>query len=262
MFKCNKLFLLTCLYLVASPLFAQSLDKPFEKWSRDDAMKLLSNSSWAQTYQSTEGAAAADAANARGSLNDNRVSGTAGTERGRSEVSGGPPPVVIRLHSGLPVRHAIMRLNQIAAGYDKMDDKGKASFNESGRKLIECAICQNYYVVTLTQIPNPSGQFIEEAIFQGMTVQQMKGNIWLLNDKGERRELIQFSPPLKRGDAAVFFFARKDDKGSVFLTKDISNFSFVFSPTFLVKSNPFAYLVPRKFDFRVSKITFGENIHF
>ncbi len=258
--KYGRFFLIICVFAIVSSTFAQkTMEKPFSTWSRDESIKILSDSSWATMYRSNVGTASADAANAARNQADNRL---AGAERGRSERSGGPAPVVIRLHSALPVRQALTRLNQIAAGYDKMNEKGKADFDESARKLLDCAICQGYYVVTITQVPNPSGQFVEEAIFQGMTHEEMKGNIWLENDKDEKRELFQYIMPQKRGDSAVFFFPRKDEKGSIFLTSDNKDFSFVFKPTFLTANNRYAHLVPRKFDFKLSKITVGENLMF
>lgn len=235
----------------------KALERPVDQWSKADAMSVLNESAWAQTYQSNEGAAAASAVEALRQQSDNRLSGS---ERGRSERFGGPPPVVLRLHSGLPIRLALTRLNQIAANYDKMDDKAKAEFNESGRRLLDCAPCQNYYVLTLTQMPNPSGQSVEEAIFEGMTLEQMKPNILLKNEKGETRELVQFIAPKKRGDSAVFFFARKDDKGEILITKE-TDFSLVFNASFFT-GNRFAYLIPRKFDFSVSKITVNDQVVF
>jgi hypothetical protein len=259
MLKLNITALLATVLLFASAATAQKLlEKPIDQWSRSDALEILNSSPWAQTYQSTAAAASAAAAEALRQQSDNRMSGR---ERGRSEQVGAPPPVVVRLHSGLIIRLALTRMNQIGANYDKLDDTAKAQFNESARRLLDCAPCQNYYVVTLTQAPNPSGQFVEEAIFQGMTLEQMKGNVTLRNEKGETRELAQFIAPQKRGDSAVFFFARKDAAGNVLITKD-TDFSLVFNPAFLTPNNRFAHLVPRKFDFKTSKITIKDQVIF
>lgn len=260
MLKFNKSVLAVLLVALAAATFGQKvLDKPIDQWTQKEATEVLNNSSWSKLYQSNEGAAAAAQAEARRQQSDNRMSGS---ERSRSDQTGSPPPIVMRLYSGLPIRLAIARLRQIGAGYEKMNDKAKGEFNQANRVLLECPACKNNYVVSLTQIPNPSGQFVEEAIFQGMTLDQMKGNVWLKNDKGEKRDLVHFIPPAKRGDSAMFFFARKDDKGNVFLTKDNSEFSFVFDGNFFTSSNRFAYLLPRQFDFRVSKITVADTLVF
>ncbi|HVF45947.1 MAG TPA: hypothetical protein VNA17_00125 [Pyrinomonadaceae bacterium] len=262
MLKFNKSVLAVLIVTLTAVAFGQSAlekNKPIDQWTQKEATEILNNSAWVRTYQSNEGAAAAAAAGARRQQSDNRL---VGSERSRSDLTGAPPPIVMRLYSGLPIRLAIARLRQIAAGYEKMNDKAKAEFNQANKMLLECPACKNNYVVSLTQIPNPSGEFVEEAIFEGMTLDQMKGNAWLRNDKGEKRELIHFIAPAKRGDSAMFFFARNDDKGNAFLTKDNSEFSFVFDGNFFTSKNRFAYLIPRQFDFKVSKITVADTLVF
>jgi hypothetical protein len=235
------------------------VEKPYDTWSREQAIGLLSDSSWARTYQNLSAAASSDMREAARSQSDTRLSGQ---ERSRSDRVGGMPPVYARLHSALPVRQALARLNQIAANYDKMDEKGKEQFNETAKRLLECSICQTHYVVTILQAPNPTGQFVEEAIFQGMTFEQMKENIWLEDDAGKRRALAQFMPPQKRGDGAVFFFERNDDKGNPFLSDSSKELNVVFNNNFFVASNRFAPLIPRRFDFKVSKMKIGDKLMF
>lgn len=257
----SKLFLMFFFVLISCVfVFSQKvLEKPIEEWSQKDATEILNNSPWAQGYQSLQGAAGASAIDALRAQSDNSI---VGAERGSTARVGAPSPVIARLHSGLPIRLALMRLNQIGANYDKMNKDEKIKFNESARKLIDCAICQNYYVVTITKVANPSGQSVEEAVFQGMTLEQMKGNVWLKNEKGVIRELVQFIAPTKRGDSAVFFFSRKDEKGALLLTKDNIDLHVVFNGAFFTSANRFAHLLPRQFDFSVSKITFGDIVVF
>ena len=250
------------IFLAASTLTASAqkvLNKPIDEWSQADAMEILSDSPWAKTYQSVEGAAAAAAIAALRDQSDNSLTGS---ERGRSGRSGGPPPVVFRLHSGLPIRLALIRLNQIAAGYEKMDDAAKVKFNESARGLLDCQPCQSYYIVSITQLTERAGETAEEGIFQGMSLDQMKGNITLRNDKGGIRQLVHFIPPNKSGDSAVFFFARADENGEQLYSRGHNQVSVVFDGAFLNPSNRFAYMLPRKMDFRISRITVGENIVF
>lgn len=244
------------LVLFAIPIQAQKfLDKPFTSWSRENAMDVLTESPWAKMNQNMNAAASADMREAARSQSDNRLSGQ---ERGRSERSGGVAPVIARLHSAAPIRQALARLNQIAAGYDKMNAEKKAAFDESAKRLLECPICQSHYVVTLTQAPNSSGQSVEEALFQGMTLAQMKGNIWLEDERGQKRELAQFIAPEKRGDSAVFFFPRKNEKGEELFGENSKEVNVVFNNLFLTSSsNRFAALLPRRFEFGVAKMKFG-----
>jgi hypothetical protein len=261
MFLFKKLFLVALFCVAAPSLFAQKwmVEKPLEKWSQKEALEVLNASAWAQTYQSIQGAAAAAQSEALRQQADNNLRGS---ERSRTERSGGPPPVIARLHSGLPIRMALYRLNQIAANFDKMSDEQKLKFNESAKRLLECPSCQDYYVITLTQASNSSGQSVEQAIFEGMTLEEMKTIVTLRNEKGETRELAQFIAPAKRGDSAAFFFTRKDDKGNVLFTKDNSDATLMFSPAFSTSSNRFASVLPRKFDFKLSRITHNDQVVF
>ena len=144
-----------------------------------------------------------------------------------------------------------------------MDEKQKGQFDASAKSFLDCAVCQNYYVLTFTQFTDSSGQFVEEGIFQGMTMKDLKGNVWLINEKGERRELAQFTPPKGRGDSATFFFARKDDKGNLLIMPDNKEFKIEFNNEFLTSgNNRYAGLVPRHFEFKVSKMMVGEKIEF
>lgn len=258
--KFNKirLLLFICVCCLTNSISAQKTwEKPSEKWSKDDALKIVTGSPWAQTYQSTEGVAAA----AQQQIQRERAN-SGGNNPRSYDRNYGPAPVVIRLHSAFPIRQAINRGRQITAGYDKMDDKKKAEFNNSSKGFLDCAICQNYYVVSLTKFPDSTSQSVEEGIFQKLTFKDLKSMVWLINDKGEKRELAQFTPPKGSGDSAYFFFARKDDKGNLFLTSDSKEFKFVFNNEFFVSNNPYAGLIPRNFEFNVSKMMLGDKVEF
>lgn len=259
--RSTGILVFTLLFLFAIPINAQKfLDKPFTSWSRENAMDVLTESPWAKMNQNMAAAASADMREAARSQSDNRLSGQ---ERGRSERSGGVAPVIARLHSALPIRQALARLNQIAAGYDRMDAEKKEAFDQSAKRLLDCPICQTHYVVTLTQAPNSSSQSVEEAIFQGMTFEQMKGNIWLEDERGRKRELVQFIAPEKRGDSAVCFFPRKDENGETLFSETSKEVNVVFNNNFLASSsNRFAPLLPRRFEFGVSKMKFGGGFVF
>jgi hypothetical protein len=258
----RELLLIICLCSFHLTAFAQKMDKPFQKWSKDESIKLLSHSPWAQTYQSEAGIAAASRDQAVREQADfgrgrNTAPGTAGSSRGNN-----PIPVVVRLHSALPVRQALIRLRQIQANYDKMGEQERADFDKSTEGFLKCSICQTHYVVTLTRFVDTSGQVIEEGVFQRMSLDQLKGNLWLLNDKGERRELVQFNPPKSVTDMAVLYFARQDQKGNPFLTPESKKFELGFNSGFLGSGNPYGSWLPIRFEFNVSKLVVDNNLLF
>jgi hypothetical protein len=257
----NKLLLFVWMCVLTITISAQKvLEKPVQKWSKDEALQLLSNSPWAKTYQSTAGASSSAQQQIAREQSQSVYSGGSNPRSVARDF--GPPPVTMRLHSALPIRQAIVRLQQIDVGYDKMDEKQRADFDKSRQNFLNCAICQKYYVITMTKFVDSKGQGVDEGIFQRMTLEQLKGNIWLLNEEGERRELVQFNPPKGAGDMAVFYFARADDKGNTFLTPENKKFEFVFDNTFLDSRNPYAPMLPRRFEFNISKLVANGNILF
>ncbi len=261
--KINWALFICVFFAVSGVASAQKLwEKPYEKWSRDDAISIVSSSPWATTYQSRESVAASSARQGSIDQRDSANSGGNGALAGSMTRVASRPPVVARLHSGLPIRQAITRGRQIAAGYDKMDADKKKAFDESNKGFLQCAICQNYYVVSLTTVPDSTNQSIEEAIFLGLTIEDLKGNVALVNEKGEERELVQITPPKRPSDSAYLFFARKDDKGELLVTPDTKIFKLVFKNNFFTSSNRYASMVPRSFEFNATKLVVGGELLF
>ena len=252
-------FVLIC-SLTITVTAQKSLEKPFQKWSKEDALKIFNASPWVQTYQSPD--ASALAAQQEIGREQAQTANRGGNNPKSTARDFGQPPVVIRLHSALPIRQALVRLRQINADYDKMDEKQRADFDKSTQGLLNCAICKDYFVVTLTKFIDSSGQYVDEGLFQRMNLEQLKNNVWLVNEKGERRELVEFNPPKAAADMAVFYFARAGENGASFLTQENKKFEFVFNNTFLDSRNPYTPLLPRRFEFNVSKLVVGGNLLF
>lgn len=261
--KLNKFILFVFLCCFASAAFGQNVEKvlkkPFQQWSQEEALKVISAKPFADQYQSTSASVALAQNQQQREAADNTP---LGKERGRTDNIQGVLPVVIRLHSSLPVRQAQVRLRQIAAGYDKMNDEQRKKFDESQKIMLECAICKDYYVVTLLKFKDASATAIDTGIFQNMAFDYFKGKIWLMNDKDEKRELAQFTAPKKSGDPAIFYFKRTDDKGNPLLTTDSKSFKFMISNDLLDGDNQYSYLLPRSFEFSVSKLIFDNKVEF
>lgn len=260
--KHRIVLLLSFVLILAGSAFAQKhLEKPYTEWGKEDSLRIVNDSAWSKPYQGTIGAS-------------NAAVGQVSREMGQTVYSGGsnprsvsrdygPPPVTMRLHSGLTVRQALVRLQQLDAGYDKLDATQKTAFDADRKKFLDCAICKDYYVVTLIKSPDASGMTTEEGVFQGMTFDQLKGHIKLVNDKGEEREIVQFNAPKHSRDQAVFYFKRVDTAGTPLLTTDSKSLKFVFDSEILEPvRNRFAYLLPRTLEFKVSKIVVGGKVDF
>lgn len=258
----KKTLLLILLLVISSQIYAQKKEKPFTDWSKDYAQKILKESSWAKSYQSTEGLVAAEQAQVAREQADQGIARVGPRMRGDTATARSvPAPIVIRLNSALPIRQALVRLQQIAANYDKMNENDRADFDNATRDFLKCAACEKFYVVTLTKFKN-SGEGVDEGLFQSMKYEDLKGNVFLMNEKGEKRELVQFIPPKKDGESAVFFFQRNDKDGHPLISPENKELSFVFASDFLTPRNQYSRFLPRKFEFNVSKLVSGESVMF
>lgn len=239
---------------------AQNLTKPYTEWSQGEAQKLASQSGWAKSYTSPESRAGAEALNV--SREQAQTANRGGGNPGSVARFGGNPPVVIRLHSAPVIRQAIVRMQQIAAKYDKMSDADKAAFDAGRKGYLDCAICKDYYVITLTKYTDASGQTVDDGMFQSLTLADLKGQVTLVNDKGESRPIYQFTPSKGGSDAAILFFARRDSEGKLLIGPDTKEIEVVFSNDFRTRERRYGYLVPSKFEFSTSKMKVGDEIQF
>ena len=246
----HVLVLAFVLALTSSALSQKVLQKPYKEWSRDEASKVLTDSPWASQYQSEEGLIAAQQLQQARESNDNNR----GTYRGNQGAVDAPVPIYVRLHSSLPVRQATIRLRQIGANYDKLSPEEQAKFDESTAKFLECSVCNDYYVVTLSKFSHSSTS-VTEGIFQSLKLEDLKGKVFLVNDRNEKLELTQFTPPKGATDSAALFFKRVNDKGEPFFLPTDKQVKLTFANDFRDStSNPYGKLVPRALEFKVSKM--------
>lgn len=246
----HLLLFVFALFLTSNAYGQKYLDKSYKEWTVEETNKILSAAPWADEYQSERGLIAAENVQQSIDRSNNSISGANRGNQGRASV---PVPIVIRLHSALPIRQAMVRQQQIGAKYDKMSDDEKKKFDESTAKFLECAICKGYYVVTITKWRDTS-DFVTDGIFQSLTFDDLKGKVWLVNDKDEKLELAQFTPPKKSTDSAVFFFKRPAGEEPAFITPTDKRLLFMFANELRDNKNAYSSLIPRSFEFKISKM--------
>ena len=250
-----KLIFFVCIFCMAATVFGQKhLEKPYQKWTKDEASKTLSSSPWTQQYRLS------------GDLPDiaqeqQRRDQSSVGERVTPAYNIDTSPLQIRLHSALPVRQALVRLRQIQNEYDRMSDDQKKKFDESTSILLNCAICADYYVVTMMKLKT-ARKDVADGLFQEMKFEDFKGKVWLANDKGGRREVAQFTPSKGAGDMAIFFFKRTDDSGKALITPENKEFKLVFDESLRDGHILFMPILPPSFEFKVAKITIDGKVEF
>lgn len=199
-FLCSAL--LFGLFPISFALTAQDFwtQKPYKQWTKGEIVKIISDSPWAQVRE-----VEAD-----------------------TNSAGSVPSVTIRLRSAMPIRQALVRLRQIEAKYDKMNEENRAAFDRQVKGILDCPACQENYVITIS--PPISSRSLTSGVFglKAATFGLIQGKVYLVNEKNEKRQLVHFVAPKSDTDEAVLFFPRRDDKGNVLLTDKNKNFSLVF----------------------------------
>lgn len=210
--------------------------KPYQQWTKDDIIRVGSDSPWAQVRQ-------------------------ADRNSGNYTPADWLPAVTIRLRSALPIRQALVRLKQIEAKYDKMDEKKRVEFDAKSEGTLRCPACANNYVVTIG--PPVSQREVRSGMpsLKNAALAQLEKRVYLANERGERRELVHFVAPRHDDDEASFFFTRFDEKGSPLLTPDTKKLLFVFE----AKSLNLGFnndAIPTRFEFDVSRMLVDGKVEF
>lgn len=230
----KKLGLIIILLFCFQNLLAQEdfwMQKSYKRWTKEEIEKIAGNSPWASLVGDDSNAQVTNASY-----------------------------VTIRLRSSILIRQALVRLKQLDAKYDKMLPSEKAEFDAKNKGTLDCPACQENYAISIS--PPIVSRQVRSGIPSLINVkfEQLKGKIYLQNDKGERRELVFFSPPLSSDGEATLFFPRLDAKGNPLLTKENKSFSIIFDK----KSNgSLANIsIPENTTFDVQKILIDGNVEF
>jgi hypothetical protein len=190
--------------------------KPFGQWSKEDVNKILTDSLWAktQTLRIQRRGQVRSIAGQTESVDMERT-GALGSADAPLDYK-----FTLRLHSALPLRQALVRKEQLKWNYDKRSAAEQKAFDAQAKQLLlDCAICADNYVVSVGfSSNNSSGNDLVYQWFGASTVPSLKGYIYLANERGERRDLIDFIPPKSPGDDVFFIFPRLDDKGQPLFT--------------------------------------------
>jgi hypothetical protein len=194
-----------------------SPNRPVAGWSKAEVERFLNDSPWARSQT----------VKIHGERRRQAVAGAPMSEAGtvRAEVGSAEAPVdftfTLRLRSARPVREALLRQRQLAAGYDRMNAKERAAFDADpkNRGLLECPACAENYVLTLSakskEAPGADPVF---ATFKGARLADLQRYVYLADETGARRQLVHFVAPRAPGEEAVFFFPRAGADGAPLFT--------------------------------------------
>jgi hypothetical protein len=179
--------------------------KPYQEWSKSEVEKLLSDSPWAQQHiqHYSSGGNGGNSSNERRRAPDVDFTVTA------------------RLRSALPIRQALARQMQIEAKYDKMSETERAALDAKTKSVLDCPPCRETYAVALSS-RSEQDRSVDPVYgsFRDSTLDQLKKYVYLENDRGERRAVVDFIRPQGLGADAIFVFARRDASGKPLVTAE------------------------------------------
>lgn len=249
----RTLFIITCLTLLGGTIFAQ---KPWERdkrvWSREDALSILTDSPFARTFAPYE----------TEPMQERPSQASAKTA---TDARSGVQPtmkIVTRLHSSKIVREALAVLARTNADYALLGQIERRALDDRLEADAVNRIYEKYHVISVGKFFDGAPALGEEGIFQRTTFTEVKGNVWLLTDSGQRLDVFQFIPAKSPTEPAFFYFRRFDDSGIPFLKPGTRTFKMVFGGGLLSPKNSYSQLIPKNAEFRTLEITNSDGIMF
>jgi hypothetical protein len=177
--------------------------KEWTKWSKDECNKMLQDSPWSKHW-------------AKGSVNV--TASLPGNSGANAEGAGGEksPEIhyYVQLRSSLPVRQAVVRMQQIQ-GYSKLTDEQKKEFDAKADAFFKTT----YDEVILVHVDYGSNvQTFERDMatyFKNIREDSVPVDFYLINEKGDRISPMRFVSPKNGSYAFDLIFPRLKDKEPV-----------------------------------------------
>ncbi|MGH9880538.1 MAG: hypothetical protein ACRD6N_03810, partial [Pyrinomonadaceae bacterium] len=183
--------LMVLLIVLSTRASAQTLRKPWEEWSKNDAEKILSDSPWAQTKVETNVSEMFYSPTA-----DSRISRNAPNAGVRLEEGATNQEIKLRYHirffSARPVRQALARLFELR---QKLDRQTKDNLHDFAELKAGSSI-----IVTVT-FESDDQRFSNRVMqaFNSAVTGTLKNKTYLERKDGSRLFLEEYVPPGKDG---------------------------------------------------------------
>ncbi len=200
--------LLAALSLVAA---AQSKDfwvtKDYKQWNEKECRKLLEDSPWARDHTLTKTTIDPLQTPAQNSpLSTGAAGTTTAGERGRERNA--QIQYRVQFRSALPVRQALVRLQQLAANYDQLAPEAKQAFDEKAGKLLQANFAEvvAVHVGYSSNIPLYDRELAN--YWQVQTNDQLKNSTFLLGPQGQKLAPLRFQTSTGAGREFTLYFPR------------------------------------------------------
>lgn len=189
------------LLFAASAVLAKDFwEEPFEKWSREQVLRMLSDSPWAQSETFT---GTIDAKNAG--------------FRGEKELFW---RFNVRFFSARPVREAYVRMAQLMNKYDEMSAEQRGEFDKRFQHALSLDVMDRVIVSIDYDSNNPDAVREYRQMFEQLTAERLKQSVYLITRRLGRVELKEYFPPSNDGTGAKFVFPRTINGQPIFTAED------------------------------------------
>jgi hypothetical protein len=173
-------------------------EKDYKQWSAQECSKILNNSPWTRKFTETW------------NTDENGIEDSRAYEKALglpprdiadypSLVNRTSQPVTktigvqVQFHSALPVRQALVRQDQILAGYDSLSPEQRMAFDQKAETLLSPSNYNDKIVITIMRT----------------SVHTNTKAVFLCGSKGKKVQLIKFTPADPRTGTFQYIFPRQ-----------------------------------------------------
>ena len=185
----------------ASCLLADDFwQQPFDKWKREDVVRMLNDSPWAQGQTFTAPIVSKDA-------------GLAGEKELYYRFTA-------RFFSSRPVREAYVRMARLMNNYDQMAADQQQEFDKRFQRALNLDVGDRVIVAVEYATNDPNTARDLRSAFELATADTLKQRVYLISQRLGRVELREYFPPSADGTGAKFIFPRTVNGQPVFGPQD------------------------------------------
>jgi hypothetical protein len=164
-------------------------EQPFNKWKREELLRILSDSPWAQSETFNQ---------VKGGIN----SGASGEKELYYRFT-------VRFFSALPVREAYVRMAQLMNKYDDLDAGQRQEFDVRFKRALNLDLADRIIVAVDYTTNDPDASRDLRAAFETARTDTLKQQVYLISQRLGRVDLKEYFPPSTDGTGAKFIFPRQ-----------------------------------------------------
>ncbi len=170
--------------------------KPYTEWTEKECRRILEDSPWAR--QHLVSSISLRPLKLEPPTGEAPVTGPPGRESNPRIAYTG------QVRSAMPVRQALVRLEQITAKYPAMSDEQRQAFDQRAQKFLDTSFAEAIVIYVEYKSNVPPYQSELSYHWQGVTLEQARNQMFLIIDGGEKTPPVQYVHQVGAGFHLVF----------------------------------------------------------